>query len=857
MASSNTADEEPFKRRKARGSRQRKLVEEEVEEGESEDEPEYLVNGTNSNSSDDYYGSRMMTSSGPIITPVAPPPPPHPPSVAPVYHNYPTRGQDRYIREQMRQQLMEPLGSSMPTESTPKDKKRKVPLSRSLTMEPEDTLAVKVEKSSPSLGFTSSVGHLGEGGGFLQHGLAVEGGEMSGNQYGAASGMPSSSLATRGAPNQMHELLQSMNTIPLHDDNELKVHGYKTAEREWRLATSSRNSAPNWAITDPLAYARSTYNPGHTQLQPVNVYPYHESPHWEQQDPSYSPQPRSWDLVAYNQMNSRRTHSGLYPLQQLSMKYNEPQPQLWPQDGSQYHSPSQQQGFSNETATYYNGTPASTTMMLPQDLQGYYSPHAGAGHYGQPLPTESDTTSAAASHVIQNAGDTDLEHSDDTGYSPMQQPSPRAEREDSPWSSGSIYSRSSSLSTSLTLSPVVGSQVVAGQDDRFNTGSETENQPFPVAMIANERQNVGGMHALTDIRLWHDDEPSYARPKVVEQVQLTLTAASSSSQCQTASVSFTHTARSSSTFIAPKATPISVQAAEPTPTPTPVPLHIHDSAFASTSVAYAVDAGHHDNRLLSPSEANPLSQHQPLQATSRTFHRRSLPYVPVMAFSSEVVLGTCAVDSRQGSPMASRKEAMRSGAPGPKFQAPLVEAGANETLMQEQKFVTDGGGRCVEPYFPQMQESPTSKPPTQSSNEAIFTSAGTTPAMIASHQVQRSYYSAAGSFGERLEASPLSQQRDSEPYSPQPRREHMHLPSFLFQDLDERDELDRLLDYQSQQMNMLGHDGGATEGHEDGGGCLRETGEYDGLGDSESTVEQTISPPVDARTGTLDSQFLM
>ncbi|KAF9132181.1 hypothetical protein BGX30_012749 [Mortierella sp. GBA39] len=845
LASSNVTSMGPFKRRKTRGSRQRRSVEEEVDEGEREDVPDYLGDDTDSNSGGPYNDSEMMIASGPILPPIAPPPQPH--SVVPVYHKYLTRSQDRHIRERIRQQLMEPWNPSPPTESTPKGKKRMIPLSRPLAMETEDTSAVKVEKNSPSLGPSYSAGCLGESGGSLQHGLAGEDDEIGGGQYGAASRMPSSSLATRGTPNQMHELMLSMNTAPLQGDSEHKVHRYTTTEREWRLETSSRTSTSNSAFNDPLAYTRSTYNPGHAQPQFVNAYRYHEGSHWQQQDPSYSSQPRYWDFVAYNQMNSRRTYSGFYPAQQLSTQYCNPQPHLQPQDESQYQTPPQHQALSNEAAIHYNVAPASTTVMPPlQDLQDYYSPHAGAEHYGQPFLLGSDATSAAASDVIQHA------HAGDTGYSPVQQPSARAERKYSPWSSGSVHSRSSSLSTSLTLSPIVRSKALAGQDARPNIGPDADNQLSPVATVTNERQDVGGMHALTGIRLWYDDGPPYARPTVMEQVQSTMTTTSSSSQGQTVTVSFMHTARSPSIYIAPAATPISVQAATTMPTPAPVPIPVHGPAVTSTSVARTVDVDHHDQQFLSPSELNSQPQDQPIQATNSTFRRRTLPHAPVMSFSAETVLGTCAVDSRQGSTMTPREEAMRSIAPYPGCQAVFQEVDGNESSIQEQEqeqFVTDRKERGVEPYSPQMQESPTSRPPTQSSNEALFTSVGSTPAMMASHQVQRPSYSVEGPFRESVKASPLSHQIDSEPYSPQTHREYMHPPSFLFHDLDERDELDRLLDYHSQQMGMLGHDAGeAMEGHADDGGRLRETGGYDGLEGSERTVQRTIPPPINART---------
>ncbi|KAG0070277.1 hypothetical protein BGZ89_000971 [Linnemannia elongata] len=849
LASSNTASEGPFRRRKPPGNRQRKRVEEEVEEDEGENEPDYIFDDTNSNCDDTYDDSGKMTASGPILPPIGLQPS-QPPAVAPVYHNYPTRGQDRYIREQIRQQLMESRTPSPPTESTPKGKKRKMPLSRSLAMETEDNSAVKVEKSSPSLGFSYSAGRSAESGGFLQHDLSVRDDEMGEGQDSAAPGMPSSSLATRGTPSQMNELLQSMNTIPLQGDNELKIHGYKTAARGWRLVTSSRTSTSNSAINDPLAYARSTYNPGHAQSQPVNAYPYHEGPHWHQQDPSYSPQPRSWDLVAYNQMSSRMAYYGLYPAQQISMQYNEPQTHLQPQNESLYQTLPQQQAFSNEATTYYNAAPASTTMMPPmQDLQGYYSPYAGAEYCGQPFPLRSDTTFAGASDVIQQAGDSEMERSDDAGYSPVQVPSARAQG-DSPWSSGSVYSRSSSLSTSLTLSPVMRPPASAVQGARPNTGLEAENQPSPVSRSRASRQGADGMHTLTDSRLWHDEMPPCARPTAVEQVQSTMTTNSSSSQGQAVSVSFTHTARSSSTYIAPPTTPISASAATTMPTMTPVTVHMRGSTATSTSAAHTVDVDHHDQQPSSSSEQNPQPRDQPFQVANRTFRRRSLPHVPVMSFSSGIVLGTCAVDSRQGSPMDPLKEVLYSAVPAYEFQANFPEVGANELSIQEQEqVVTDEEGCGVESYSLQMQDSSTSKRPTQISNKALINNVSTTPVMIVPHQVQRPPNSAAGPFRESAEASSLSHQTDSEPYSSQPRREYMHPPNFLFHDVNERDELDRLLDYHPQRMGMLGHDEGeAMECHEHDGGHLHETGGYDGPKGSERVVQQTIPSPIDAHT---------
>ncbi|KAF8940056.1 hypothetical protein BGZ47_007902 [Haplosporangium gracile] len=849
LSSSNTAVEGPVKRRRTRGGRQRKRVEE--ESSESDGEPDYLVNETNNNDDGAYYDWGMMTVSRPILPPIAPSPSsPPPPAVAPVYHNYPTRGQDRYIRERIRQQLIEPWSPSPPTDSTSKGKKRKIPLSRSLAMETEDTSAVKIEKCSPSLECSHSGGRSAESGVFLQHGIGVKDKEISDGQYGAAPVMATSSLATRNTSSQMQELLQSMNTTPLQSDNELQVHGYKTAEGEWRLATSPRSTSSSSATNDTLAYVRSTYSHGYDQPQLMSAYPYHEEPQWQQQ------QQRSWDFVAYDQMNLRRTYSSLYPAQQHSITHCEPQSQLQLQDELQYQTPRQQQAYSHETMACYDTAPVSITMMPPmQDLQGYYNHNAGAGHYKQSFSLGSNTTPATTSDVGRHAGDTELEFSDDAGYSPVQQPLAHMERGDSPWSSGSVRSRSSSLSTSLTLSPVVRTQTHVGQDGGGPSAvSEAENQPSTSVQIANERRDDGGIHTPSDYSA-RDDRPLCDRQPVIKQTQSSMTTTSSSNQGQTVSVSFTHTARGSSSHTGSSSALIQAPATMAMPTPSLDLVHMGDSTVNpgfSASVTSTVNINHQVQWLSSPTlQVSQQTHDHSFNSSCRPFHQHPQSYVPVMSFSSGTILGTCAADSRQKSPISPREDAMRSVASVSKPQdcLALLEGGANEPPSQEQEqFATDEDKPNAEPFPSRRHVSPSPETPTQSSIEGPFSGDDTTTVTMATSLVQRSSYSAAGPFRESVEASPLSHQLDSELYSPQPHREYIHPPSFLFQDLDDRDELDRLLDYHSHQVDMLEHDEeGAVEVHADDDERSRETGEYDNQG-SERTIHQTTPPPINLLT---------
>lgn len=85
----------------------------------------------------------------------------------------------------------------------------------------------------------------------------------------------------------------------------------------------------------------------------------------------------------------------------------------------------------------------------------------------------------------------------------------------------------------------------------------------------------------------------------------------------------------------------------------------------------------------------------------------------------------------------------------------------------QEQFVTDEDDRGVEPSSPQMQEC--------KSCQLRNLQRGTTPVMMVSHQVHRPSYSAARLFRESMEASPLSRQADSGPYSSQPRQEYIIL----------------------------------------------------------------------------------
>ncbi|KAG0294483.1 hypothetical protein BGZ96_001078 [Linnemannia gamsii] len=848
----NTTNETPGnKRPRTRGSRQRKRVEEE-ETSESEGGPDSPVDNTcGSSSGGVYYDSRMRTASQSFLPPLpAITPTPLPSTPAPLYHSYSTRGRDRKIREQIHQQQQ--LASWTPSPSdesmTVKDKKRKMPLSRSLAMETEHSSAAKVENTSSSMGYSYLAGRSTENGAFFQqHGMGAEGEDMGGDQHGPTPGMSTSTLTTRGTPTQIQDFLQAINSTPLQDDIELKVHGYSTVEDEGCLGTSSMGTTIGSVTNDALAHARraSGYNGGYDQ--PMSAYPYQDGSSW-QQDPVYSrhqqQQQSPWDHEAYSQMNARKTYSGLYPVQQYTLSHYESQPQFQTTGDSRCHTP-QQQTFTNDSITYYDTAQASTaTLPHMHDFQGSYGYHTG--EYGHSFPIESTMHSATMSDVSHNEGD--LERSEEAGYSLAHQSTPRPERGDSPWSSGSAYTRSSSLSTSLTLSPVVRSEASDGHDFGPTAELKSGYQPWADAGNTGKRRDVGGTCWSTNSQLPYGDTPSINQQAVGEQERDSTTTDSCNYQGHTVSVSFVHNARSSTSHLATSQATSQVSADIAMLTPSPGIGHRDNSSASTASSMHRANYGRQDHQeLSSPCQENPQLKAHSFQTSPHPFRRTSQqPYIPVMSFSSGTILGTSPVDSCQGSPTTPREEIMDSAVSGsePQDSPAFPEDEAEELSNRGQEEVATDEYEDedeVGSFMTQMQASSSLETPAHTPSEGLFTGVATISATMAVSPVQRSYYSAAaGASGAATTKSPtLSRQRDirtyssePDPYSPQLRREYRHPPSFLFHDLDDRNEFDRMLEYHSHQVELLEeHDqweeGAVMGGHEQyGSGRLRDTGEY-------------------------------
>ncbi|KAG0310317.1 hypothetical protein BGZ97_012653 [Linnemannia gamsii] len=872
----NTASEKPVnKRPRTRGGRQRKSIEEEEEEAsEREGEPDYLVKNIYGGSCGSaFYGSSITTASQPFLPSLpAIAPTPLPSAAVPVYHGYSTRGQNRYIREQNRQQQQH-LESWTPSPSmdstTVKGKKRKRPLSRSLAMEADHTLAVKVEKPSPSMEYSYLASRTTASDLFFQQNImGADDAEMGGDHHRPPSGRPTSPLATRSTPAQMPEFLQSMHSKPL-DDIELKVHGYKTAEGEWRLGTPSMSTTTGSVNNDHLAHARSAnrYNGG--SGPPMSWYPYQDGPHW-QQDPGYSrhqyQQHSPWDHGSYYQMDARKTCPGQYPAQQHILPYYDPQPQFQTSDDLQYQTP-ELQALSNSSTPYYDTAQASTATLPPiHDVQGSYGYHAG--EYRQPLSIGSTMHSAATSEVSQNGGDLEMEHSDKAGYKTVHQSMSHTERVDSPWSSGSAYSRSSSLSTSLTLSPVKRSQASVGQDSGSTAELECGFQSSTEAAIANGRRDVGGVHSSTDSQLPYSDEPTTDQIVVQEQEGDTATAAFPNHQGHRVSVSFMYTARSSALHLAVSQAPSQVSAISTIPALTPGPGRRDDSSVSLASSTHMANSSHQDShQISSPSQKNPQPKGQPFQTSVHPFRRDSQqPYVPIMSFSSGTILGTSPLESRQGSPTTQQERILDSAVAGSEIKDSLTypEYGAVKLSNRDQEEVaTDEIGNDDGPFVRRMQASPSPETSNLTPSEDPSTIEAATSATMAVSPVQTYYCAtAAGPLVAVATGSTLLLRQSGYgtyssqpgPYSPQPRRDHMNSPSFMFHDLDDRDEFDRLLEYHSHQVEMLEkHDhveqGAAMGGPEHGSGeHFRGTGEYDDGEVSEQTFQQLTQPPIHART---------
>lgn len=869
-----TSERSANKRPKTRGSRQRKRVEGEGS-SRSESEPDYPVDNTSGSSGGGAYYDSSMTPASQSFLPPLPVivPTPLPSTPTPLYHSYSTRGRDRSLREQIhQQQQLESWTSSPNNESTTvKGKKRKMPLSRSLAMETEHTSVVKIEKPSPSMRHSYLFGRSTENGAFFQqHGMGVENEEMGRDQHGLAPEMSTSTLAMRGTRMQVQEFLQAINSNPLLDDIEDKVHGYNTVEGEKCLGTSSMSTTIGSATNDALAHARSAIgsNGGHDQT--MSAYPYQDGSHWQQGPVSSRHQQQQqfpWDHEAHSQMNARKAYYGLYPAQQYSLPYYEPQPQFQTTDDSQYQTP-QQQTFSNDSIAYYDAAHASTATLPPMhEFQGSYGYHTE--EYGQPLPIGSTTHSATMSDVSHNEGDLEMGPSDEAGYSPFRQSTPHPERGDSPWTSESAYTRSSSLSTSLTLSPVMRSEASGGRDSGPTAELKSGCQPWTDAVNISERHDVGGTCWPTVRKLSYDDEPPTEQLALGEEGRDSTTTASCNYQGHTVSVSFIHCARSSTSHLAAPQTPLQASADTVMLTPAPDLGHRGDPSASTASSMQIANYGRQDHQeLSSPSQENPQLQAHSFQTSVPPCRRTSQqPYVPVMSFSSETILGTSPVDSHQGSPTTPRWEIMDSAVSRSETQ---IISGFSEVEVEElsnrgQEVVATGENEDEDGYFiAQMQASPSLETPAHTPSECPFTGEATTSATMTVFPFQRSYHSAAAgpSGATTTKSPPLPHQSDigtyssePEPYSLQLRREYRHPPSFLFHDLDDRDEFDRMLEYHSHQVETLeehdqGEEGLAMEGHkQDGDGRVRDTVGYDDHEVSGQTFHQTSPRPIHARTG--------
>ncbi|KAF9130027.1 hypothetical protein BGW39_003551 [Mortierella sp. 14UC] len=750
------------KRRPTQGQRRKGAGGETLEsENESFD---YLVDDSSNSDNDN---DADMSTSRPIHS--------HPPGpVAPVTHvirhNYPTRGQDRQVREQIRQ-LLQPWSPSPPPfePRSSAGKKRKVVSSQRVD---EESSLVKIEKRTPTLNVSHPVGY--SSGRSFQHDDQTERGQI------AVVLRPSAT--TRSNPAQMQDVLDSMSNrssqFDQGDDN-LMIYGYKSAGGHWRIvSSSSRSLSSSSATIDPLPqYERGGYMNEFGPPPPsMGVHPYSQGPpHWQdmnfaRQQQQHHQQP--WDHSgSYNLMYERRVLSNLYPVQQQPMAYHE---HLHPHPAQfQFQSHPQQQGFSGDAPMYYDAASAPPTRSTSmQNFQAYYGHPAGAGEYGYASPMSSTAASiaeygqgssfstlapsAAVTDVTQSMGDSEMEFSD-AGYSPLQQPLQKDQSTRSPCSTASIYSRGSSLSSSLTLSPIVRAQTQAGQ----GAGSTVKSESGPKFDVGPQRplekDQVGSVH----------QSPTNCQANLEQPETSMATAIARDQAQQPLSVSFTHNARtSSSTYHASTSTAThllvttaAIPAASDIAASTPMnaTTHVPDRVPPHDSVMELAPSAFSDHAPL-PVNKGDQEQAQPFRRPTRQ------PHVPVMTFSSGTVLGTRAEHSPPGplTPVALAHEPSAS-------DFPVHQSGSD--LFAEATATTS---TTAPETVAKMAVSPSQRRDDDSTAEGHTKKTET--ALPAFHPLVAA--------------------------SPQPRRHFFSPSGFLFRDLDEHDELDRLLDLQSQHHEM-------------------------------------------------------
>ncbi|KAG0372927.1 hypothetical protein BGX24_012393 [Mortierella sp. AD032] len=642
----------------------------------------------------------------------------------------------------------------------------------------------------------------------------------------------------------MQEFQESMsnNTSYLNQGvGELTVRGYKAAGGQWRIASSSssRSSSSGSGSINLLPQ----YQGGGcvTEFAPppphMDVHSYHQGPpDWQhnldfqrQQQQQQQQHQQTWNHGGYNYMHERRTFSGLYPAQQHPIPYHEYLPLPPMQLQVQQHRQTQQQGFSGDVPMYYN-TASATPAMIPtssmHDFQGYYGYPTGghrqassplgstaafpAAENGQIYPLDSSALSAAVSDVDQSMNDYDTRLSD-ASYSPVQRPLQQAQHTGSPWSTASVDSRGSSLSSSLTLSPVAPSKSLAGRGPSSAVGSENARQTIvAVQRFAGDYQGSSGSRSTIGCQATlgqaGTSKGTVAARHQGQQVSVSFTR----NACGLSSlypVSVTIATSSSATVMAKDAahaivTSMPLDVAMPTSVPETSHSTLMDSAAYSASSYQAKDP------------VPQLDQEQD-QSSRRPFRE---PYVPVMTFSSGTVLGTSTGLSPQGSPSPITQ------AHEPYASAPQVHQ-SNEGAFAAESTTTATTASAIEATATAAVSTSQTRDDdsTAKSHARAKTTNTATIALPVSH-------------------APVDAILPHSPYSPQPHRQVFSPSGFLLHDLNGSDELDRLLDLQSQhhEMDIVGCDDERQEEEKDG---------VNGDEGSVQVFQRTTSLPLTCRTG--------
>ncbi|KAF9106384.1 hypothetical protein BGX29_009677 [Mortierella sp. GBA35] len=686
-------------------------------------------------------------------------------------HNYATRGQDRYVLESARQQLDSRGRSSSPATGI-KRKKKNTPKS----LDPDDEEAAsmaKIEEQSPSMGFSFTVQAS-------RSSAHVRDDEEERGRYFMA---PASTSPRTG---QEFPRSRDGRSYPDDDADELVVHGYKSRDGQWHLAAPSRNGSSSSTTVDPMPHGQGIYDHAPSGFaHPMAAAAYYERPHW--QDHNFRQQQQPWDHGSYHQMDYRPTYSGLYPVQQQPMPYYQP---LY-QDDMQ---PLQYQGATaNEYPAHYHAAWASSSMSTPmQDLQGFYGQQSSDHGYFHPSVS---STPATISNIDDGMNDLNASLSD-VGHSPMEHAGPIA----SPSSSGTLSSRFSSLSSSLTLSPVVRKQDTVDPGREVAIGSEDTHYAPLGPHAPSDDKSSSNNSASGDYQHQTTSDHSTA------QAQQSTAAMIGTPQPQPLSMSFMHTTANPS-FYSPRSvsTPIPMtMSAMAMGVPMPVPVHMPPvGPILSASFVHG-----------SASQCHPSLQCQQIGQVHSQQHRR--PSILAMTFSSAMHMRPQVVYSPVGSTVVTPQAEIAKYYPGAAESngpavIPMAGGGGlavSEGMIAEATREESGGGDGAEPSSPKSQ--------LQSAQSNTIGGDEGEQVVEAEAHGQSSPESMAGQPSDELSSMPTATSTpihvqgsalavDVGAQTPQhlpqstgsaqqpPTRQHFMSPSsFLFQDPDERYELNRL-----------------------------------------------------------------